>query len=505
MKPARDESQRLRERLSRRQLLQLLAAGALFPGACTDRANGLWVNDVHAGLNRTRVRRVVRPLSIEALQTALREARRDALPVCLAGGRHAMGGQQFVTDGLLLDTTGLDAVHEFDPVSGQIEVGAGMQWPALIQYLGEHQTFADRPWSIVQKQTGADRLCLGGALAANVHGRGLRYAPIVGDVEAFTLVDATGGVLRCSRRENRELFALAIGGYGLFGVITSVRLQLTPRRKLERVVEIVDTADLMRRFEERIAEGFLYGDCQYATDPSAEGQLRRGVFSCYRPVADDTPMPRERMQLSEADWLELIRLAHADPAAAFRRYSSYYLSTSGQLYWSDTHQLSTYLDDYHGLLGGRLGQRSQGSEIISEIYVPRDALAAFLETVRDDFLAHDTELIYGTIRLIEPDRETFLPWAAQPYACIIFNLHTQHTSAALAKTQADFRRLIQRGIEYGGSYFLTYHRWASREQVLACYSEFPEWLRLKQRYDPDERFQSEWYRHYRAMFATPRA
>jgi hypothetical protein len=25
-------------------------------------------------------------------------------------------------------------------------------------------------------------------------------------------------------------------------------------------------------------------------------------------------------------------------------------------------------------------------------------------------------------------------------------------------------------------------------------------LRLKKRYDPEERFQSDWYRHYREMF-----
>ncbi len=29
----------------------------------------------------------------------------------------------------------------------------------------------------------------------------------------------------------------------------------------------------------------------------------------------------------------------------------------------------------------------------------------------------------------------------------------------------------------------------------------PECLRLKRTYDPDERFQSEWYRYYKGMFA----
>jgi hypothetical protein len=36
--------------------------------------------------------------------------------------------------------------------------------------------------------------------------------------------------------------------------------------------------------------------------------------------------------------------------------------------------------------------------------------------------------------------------------------------------------------------------------VAACYPRFEEFLRLKRRYDPEGRFQSEWYRHYAALF-----
>jgi hypothetical protein len=37
--------------------------------------------------------------------------------------------------------------------------------------------------------------------------------------------------------------------------------------------------------------------------------------------------------------------------------------------------------------------------------------------------------------------------------------------------------------------------------VEAAYPEFPEFLRLKRRLDPQQVFQSDWYRHYRRMFA----
>jgi FAD/FMN-containing dehydrogenase len=138
--------------------------------------------------------------------------------------------------------------------------------------------------------------------------------------------------------------------------------------------------------------------------------------------------------------------------------------------------------------------------MITELYVPRPALSSFLAAVRGDFLQHKVQLIYGTIRLIERDDESFLAWAREPWACTVMNLHVDHHPAGLQKASADFRRLIDRAIEHHGSYFLTYHRWATRSQVEACYAQMPEFLRLKRRHDPGELFQSDWYRHYKAMF-----
>ncbi|MDB4869100.1 MAG: L-gulono,4-lactone dehydrogenase [Gemmatimonadales bacterium] len=459
------------------------------------------VNDVHSNLNRTRVDGIVCPESIEAVQALVRSARRDGTALSVAGGRHAMGGQQFATSSTLIDMNGLTRVIEFDRIRGEIEVEAGIQWPELYQFLIASQANENKPWAFVQKQTGADKLSIGGALASNVHGRGLRLQPFIGDVIAFTIVGPDGVVRRCTRTENPEVFDAAIGGYGLFGAIVNVRLRLTPRHKVQRIVEVVDIDDLPAMFDRRIAAGYQYGDFQFATELDPDALLRKGVFSCYRPVEDATPMPSSRAHLTPENWRELILLAHVDRARAFEAYSNYYLTTSGQYYWSDEHQMSTYIPDYHDALGVRLGEYAHGTEMISEIYVPRDALVRFLADVRSDFLEHRTDMIYGTIRLIERDTETLLRWAKEPYACIIFNIHVMPDPAGIERAKQEFRRLIDRGLQYGGSYYLTYHRWAERRQVLAAYPEFPEFLRLKRRLDPSEVFQSDWYRHYKAMFA----
>ncbi len=494
--------------LTRRRFLNLTASlppSLLLASGCareaTD-ASGAWVNDIHAQLNRTYVRQLHRPQSIASLQALVRDAATADRPIAIAGGRHAMGGQQFATDGDLIDTRALNRVLGFDAEKGSIEVEAGIDWPAVIDHLLREQRNRPRQWGIAQKQTGADRLTLGGALSANVHGRGLAMKPIIADVEAFTLIGADGALRRCSRQENAELFRLAIGGYGLFGAIATITLRLIPRIKLERVVEVIDLDALPSGIEERIAAGYRYGDFQYSTDMDSDGFLRRGVFSCYRPVDPQVPISETQKELSEDDWRRLLYLGHVDKKRAFDVYAGYYLSTSGQLYWSDTHQLSTYIDDYHRDLDRQLGAREPASEMISEIYVPRSSLVGFMAQVARDFRDNDVNVIYGTIRLIERDEESFLPWARDRFACVIFNLHVAHSPAGLDKAAVDFRRLIDRGLRFGGGYYLTYHRWATRDQVTACYPQFAEFLRLKRKYDPAERFQSDWYRHYNAMFAA---
>ena len=245
----------------------------------------------------------------------------------------------------------------------------------------------------------------------------------------------------------------------------------------------------------------LYGDFQFAINEKSDDFLRKGVFSCYRPVDTATPVPAGQRELSEQDWGRLLALAHAEREEAFHTYARHYLSTSGQIYWSDTHQMSTYLDDYHQALDRRLGAVSAATEMITEIYVPRQALEGFFSAAREDLRQRDVEVIYGTVRLIEPDTESFLAWARRPFSCVIFNLHVVHTAEGLARAAQAFRRLIALAIERGGSYYLTYHRYATRDQVLACYPQMPEFLRLKKLYDPGELFQSEWYRYYRTMFA----
>jgi FAD/FMN-containing dehydrogenase len=83
-------------------------------------------------------------------------------------------------------------------------------------------------------------------------------------------------------------------------------------------------------------------------------------------------------------------------------------------------------------------------------------------------------------------------------------LHVTHDATGLEHAATAFRSLIDLGIKRGGSYYLTYHRFATKEQVEACYPQFRKFLEFKLQYDPSELFQSDWYSHYRRLFGLER-
>ena len=486
--------------LTRREFIRTAALFALAPHVFSEREKEIWVNDVHSQLNRTRVRELLKPRTRDELAEIVRSASRKGVPISISGCRHSMGGQQFATDSICIDTRELDRVISFDREHGLLEAEAGIQWPKLIRAYLDAQAGETKQWGIAQKQTGADTFTLGGSLSSNVHGRGLRMKPLISNIEAFSMITADGKSIRCSRQENNELFRLAIGGYGLFGLIDTVTLRLVPRQKLRRVVEIIRADNLPKRFEERIAQNFLYGDFQFSVDEKSPDFLQRGVFSCYEPIGEDEPMAAKK-ELRDGDWLKLLRLAYTDREKAFKRYSEYYLSTNGQTYWSDTNQLSAYLPNYAQKIREQVGG-DESSLIITEIYVPRPDLPDFLAQAANLLRSNNTTVIYGTVRVIEKDDESFLAWAKEPYACIIFNLLTLHTPNGIEAPARSFRGLIDLAIARAGSYYLTYHKFAKPEQVLACYPQFKEFLALKRKYDAADRFQSDWYRYYRKLFPS---
>jgi FAD/FMN-containing dehydrogenase len=153
------------------------------------------------------------------LAALLARARREKLVVSIAGTRHSMGGQSFVPHGLVVNMLPLNAMS-LDAEKSLLHVEAGAVWSDIIPYLDAHG------FSVGVMQSN-NAFSVGGSLSVNCHGWQYGRPPIASTVESFRLMKADGSVIRCSRTENADLFGLALGGYGLFGIILGSRCSKT--------------------------------------------------------------------------------------------------------------------------------------------------------------------------------------------------------------------------------------------------------------------------------------
>ena len=89
-------------------------------------------------------------------------------------------------------------------------------------------------------------------MSANAHGRDIDVMQMVEVVERFHLLKADGEVVEVSRTENPELFSLVIGGYGMYGVILDVTLEVTRDELYEQRAASVDYKDFPAYFRDSV-------------------------------------------------------------------------------------------------------------------------------------------------------------------------------------------------------------------------------------------------------------
>src|SRR5437763_8279621 len=179
-------------------------------------------------LNATRVAEVwdipTDPAAAEAqLRDLLRRARQEGRKVSVAGARHSMGGHTIYPDGVVLNMLPFAGL-ELDEGGQVLRVGAGARWSDVIPYLDVR----GRSVAIMQSN---NAFSVGGSLSVNCHGWQHNRPSIASTVQSFRLMTADGTILRCSRAENAEPFALALGRYGLVAVMLDAALRVVAHER----------------------------------------------------------------------------------------------------------------------------------------------------------------------------------------------------------------------------------------------------------------------------------
>ncbi|MBI2565400.1 MAG: FAD-binding oxidoreductase [Candidatus Schekmanbacteria bacterium] len=225
--------------------------------------------------------RVLRPVNDEQVAAAFAEAQRWSWPVTLRGGGQSYGDAAIRQEAVLLDLTRMQRILSWEPETGIIEVEPGTRIGDIWRHVVE-----DGWWPPVV--SGTMFPTAGGAAAMNIHGKNNYRVGTFGEhLLSFDLLAPGGTHLHCSRDERAEIFHAAIGGLGMLGAITRVRLKMKRIYSGDvrvRAVTVRNLGEMLDCFEKHTDQDYLVG----WVDGTARGRrLGRGLMHLARHLAPD--------------------------------------------------------------------------------------------------------------------------------------------------------------------------------------------------------------------------
>lgn len=440
-------------------------------------------------LNRAPVAEVwaIPPDAVQAerqLAELLRRAMSEKLRVSIAGARHSMGGHTIYPGGVAIDMRPFRGM-ELDAAKDILHVQAGATWAEVIPYLDAH----GKSVAVMQSN---NSFTVGGSMSVNCHGWQYGRAPIASTVESFRLMKSDGSIVRCSRDENAELFSLALGGYGLFGVILDADLRVVDNQRYRLEQAVVPSGELLATID-RLASEHTHVEMLYARmNVTQERFLDEAIVSAF--------------YLDPAPNGELPAL-HAPGLVAIRR--SLFRGSAGSDYgkklrWEAETRLQPRLAEEAYARNQLLNEptatfenrSADSTDILHEYFVPPDGVDTFLAVLKEQVPRHQVDLLNVTIREVEADQDTFLRYADGRMYSFVMLFEQRFEPDAEAEMQALARELIDAAIAAGGRYYLPYRLHATPEQFHTAYPQAEQFFAMKRRYDPGRLFQNSFYTTY---------
>ena len=448
---------------------------------------------------------VVVPQSVDELVSLVKTTNR---PIAVKGAGFSMGGQTASSDGIVVDMKNLNQVITYDRAKKTLRVGAGATW-RQIQHLIDPD---DLSVMIMQSY---NNFQVGGSLSVNAHGRYNGYGPLIASVLDVRVLLADGSIVTASRDLNPDLFAGVIGGYAALGIILEANLQLVDNTRLERRIErfknediavaVRQAIDLFERKVENTPATVMFNADIY---PKAYDIVDVITFSeTDRPVTKNV---RIQPAAAEGLWANVWRsiLVSFEQMTTWGKRVRFGTIKTGDAVPRQvvTRNYEASYDNAHlRPLSDRVGWMkklwfAKRKALLQEYFVPREQLPEFIAKMKNILLENEVNVSNVSIRHVPANTESTLSWSAvDSFAVVIY--YTQHygdnSDARLARARDWTRQMIAEVEKTGGSFYLPYQVYATRDQFNHAYPKHQEFFALKAKYDPQTRFNNSLWDQYR--------
>lgn len=423
---------------------------------------------------------------LAAVRTELKQALAAGRPLLAHGARHSMGGQALPRLGTALAFE--PGAIEVDTAARLYRARAGARWRDVIHALD--------PRGLSPKVTQSNHdFSLGGTFSVNAHGWAVPFGPMGSTVRSIRMVLADGTLVEASRTQEPELFAHAMGGYGLFGVILDLTLEAAPNLSLTPHYAVMSVERLGAAFVEAV-----HGSASMAfgrLDIGRHAFLREASLVTFHGDALAKPGRTGTGNTGALPWL----------ARGFYR-GQIGSETMKQARWAAETRLApglapkayarnALLDTPVRLLEER---RSDRVDILHEYFVPPERLAAFLAACREIIpppaKPGRPELLNVTLRYVDPDPVSVLAYAPGRRIALVMSFTQGRDAENDRAMRALTERLIDAALAHGGGFYLPYRLHARPEQLRAAYPRWDAFAAAKRRWDPKGVFQNALWTAY---------
>jgi FAD/FMN-containing dehydrogenase len=446
------------------------------------------INDA-SRLDETRIAKIWeiptdRNAADQQLDGLLQFARTNHLKVSIAGARHSMGGHVIYPDGIVIDMLPFNRM-ELDGTNLVLHVQAGVCWSDVIPFLNAHGLSVE----VMQSN---DDFSIGGSLSVNCHGWQFNRPPIDSTVESFRLMLADGTIVKCSRTENQELFSLALGGYGLFGIILDADLRVVPNEKYKIERLNVSSVDYVKTLAEKTSDtddiAMVYGRLRV----TADNFLQEAIINVFHrvPSVNFPVTPLDHSKSRELPRAIFRGGVGSDYGKELRWNSEKYFSSilSGDVFERNAilYEPSDWFSDHS----------TNSTDILVECFVPPDQVDPLLVELRKIIPENQADLLNVTVRDINRDDDSFLRYADKNMISLVMLFSQARTAQGEAKMSKLTQEIVAAALRHDGRYYLPYRLHATPEQFNEAYPQAKNFFELKRKYDPGELFQNEFYLKY---------
>ena len=455
---------------------------------------GGFINDA-SHLNKTAIYGVVRISSEDDVRNALLFARDHNLKITCAGQQHSMGGQTFTRGGLVLDFRQFNRIR-LDQPHKTVNLQSGVRWWQLQQLL-------DAKSLSVKSMQSINIFSVGGTLSINAHGIDPTPGPIAPTVRRLRVMLSDGSIVQASPTENAELFRHVLGGYGLFGVILDVDLDIVDNEMYSRKTLYMDYKDFPRYYEANVEKGKDVGLIFGRLSVAPQSFLREAAVHAYLKAPFEGTLPP--LKPAAHNFLDRL-IIDFSKTGGFGRWTRWTLekyveprlhscvSRNQAMSQKEVCLVSRNEEMYDDM--AYLKNRLPDTDILQEYFIPYSRMPEFVDGLRDVVLRDQANLLNVTIRTVHQDTVTALPYAKENMFGFVlyFNVRfNDRDNEILRKTTNDLIDVAHRA---GGTYYLPYQLFYTKEQLRKCYPEIDDFFAMKRKYDPSGLFSNKFYEKY---------